>query len=708
MTTPAQTTACELPLQGLGAVPLAGYLASLGLLKAVASQADASATLRWDDERPVLSSAVGDVAQWLLDEYRPTPVLSPWNGGSGFGAKDGNQKRALEELLALDASRVGAFQESYPVAAAVAEESLSGRWSKQRVIRELRNRAPDALLEWLDAAVVLVGDDLAFPPLLGTGGNDGRLDFSTNFHQRLLDVLRPGNRSASLRWARSLTTGESERLVPAAVGQFDPFGAGGRNSSVFGAADSVVNPWLYVLMVEGATTVAAGVSRRLGVERGRAAMPFTVWGSPDGGGAGADSEDSRGEFWAPTWREPLTWPEVSQLFREARASWRGRTAARAVQMYEACRVMGVARGVDGFTRYGFRQRNGLAFVAVAVDDVRVRAMPEVRLAGPLEDWLDEMRRAQPPAAVALELRRADAAHVSFAKEGGGHRLLELLAAVTRLELAAGRSLRVRDAAGPRRRLPRGRDVLQVVLADSDAPETRLAAALAAWRAPAPAGRRVGMRHLLLPVSADPVARWASPAVPGLGIRGLVDVLADVLVWRAQHRADDEQTRGLVTTGTARLRAPWADAHAWVRGELDVARLEEALLAFLGLDWAAVQPTLNPGRYGVPDPGLALLAPLAAGMTPRRSEAGDSPVGLDPDWPLRLRAGRVGLVLAEAVVRLRRVGWEAHAPVTGRPGRDDHVAGRRLAAALLVPLHGTNAALDVTATRIDTEEPEESA
>ncbi len=57
------------------------------------------------------------------------------------------------------------------------------------MVLEFRNRCPDELLPWIDAAVVLAGDGPVFPPLLGTGGNDGRLDFSTNFHQSLLDVI---------------------------------------------------------------------------------------------------------------------------------------------------------------------------------------------------------------------------------------------------------------------------------------------------------------------------------------------------------------------------------------------------------------------------------------------------------------------------------------------------------------------------------------
>jgi len=40
----------------------------------------------------------------------------------------------------------------------------------------------------MDAAIVLLQDRQAYPPVLGTGGNDGRLDFTQNFMQRLLDL----------------------------------------------------------------------------------------------------------------------------------------------------------------------------------------------------------------------------------------------------------------------------------------------------------------------------------------------------------------------------------------------------------------------------------------------------------------------------------------------------------------------------------------
>ena len=185
---------------------------------------------------------------------------------------------------------------------------------KGRVVQEVRNRCPDALLPWIDAAVVLSGEGTFFPPLLGTGGNDGRLDFSTNFHQRLLDVLGMSAQEAgpSLAWARDLLGGtETEQLAKAAVGQFDPGSAGGPGSSPFGAADSLVNPWAYILLVEGALLFAASTARRNQHYRQgdeRAAMPFTVYGSPDGSASGAAGEESRGEVWVPVWTREFTLP----------------------------------------------------------------------------------------------------------------------------------------------------------------------------------------------------------------------------------------------------------------------------------------------------------------------------------------------------------------------------------------------------------------
>ena len=52
---------------------------------------------------------------------------------------------------------------------------------------------------------------MVFPPLLGTGGNDGRLDFSTNFHQWLLDVIGASTPAAPVRWPSPVTCSTAPR-----------------------------------------------------------------------------------------------------------------------------------------------------------------------------------------------------------------------------------------------------------------------------------------------------------------------------------------------------------------------------------------------------------------------------------------------------------------------------------------------------------------
>ena len=97
MTTPAITRHL---LPGLRPEPLASYLAGLGLIRLLGEQADPGATAAWTPDGLAITTAVPDIARWLAAEYVPTPVLSPWNGGSGFGSKDKEPLRRLEALSA--------------------------------------------------------------------------------------------------------------------------------------------------------------------------------------------------------------------------------------------------------------------------------------------------------------------------------------------------------------------------------------------------------------------------------------------------------------------------------------------------------------------------------------------------------------------------------------------------------------------------------
>ncbi len=709
-------------LPGLRPQPLASYLAGLGLFRLLGEQADPSATAQWTPDGLVIETTVPDLAEWLTDRYEPTPVLSPWNGGSGFGAKDVEPRKRIERLLADSSPRLGEYRTAIGVARDVVARARVQGWvtadgkvvDKPKIVQEFRNRCPARLLSWIDASVVLASDRAYFPPLLGTGGNDGRLDFSTNFHEQLLTVLdaTPRGRALSAGCVRDLLSGEQrERLSDAPVGQYDPAGAGGQRSSPYGAAASLVNPWQYVLLVEGTMLFASGAASRTQHGAGRASMPFTVDNSPDGSDSGAVGEETRGEVWAPVWTRPFAYGEVRQLFSEARASWRGRPARRAVDFYAATRALGVASGVSEFMRYGIQQRNGLAFVAVLLDRVVVtdRAR-QVRLVGGIEDWVSWIPRSEATRAVGTALRAFEAALLHYVRDPEAGTLRDLLAALTSLELAAGRSGRTRDQI-PTRRAPDASEFLDVMIENEQPPELRVAVGIASCATlPGIDGRAARtMRQILLPMDpglsgqrAQAAGRWRdTPLVPGYGARPLRQVMADVLAWRSRTAAAESSAgrsggtsfRG-VPTFRQGIRVPAADLHAWARGDLDDAALATWLRACLALDWRRTrQPAWDTGEPGIPVPLLALLQPLAEGL----KEAGNltaPPLALGPDWAVRLGAGQVGGVHDDAHRRLRQAGREAVTAIPGQPL--DSLAGTAIAAALLPRCAGAGRQLSAVA------------
>jgi CRISPR-associated protein Csx17 len=674
---------------GLRPQPLASYLAGLGLIRLLGEQADPGATAAWERGGLVIDTTVEDIPGWLADEYVPTPVLSPWNNGSGFGPKDVESKHTLAELRCHPSPRLGHFPAAIAAAAAVAELQRTNSWDKSRAVQEFRNRCPEPVLPWIDAAVVLADDRTFFPPLLGTGGNDGRLDFSTNFHQRMLEVVGTTDkaRTRSLGLAGDLLAGiETERLASASVGQFDPAAAGGPGSSRFGAADSIVNPWAFMLLVEGALLFAASAARRYQHGAGRAAIPFTVYGSPDGSASGADGEESRGEIWVPVWTRPYTLAEIRQLFGEARASWNGHPARRAVDFYAATRTLGVARGVDEFVRYGLQRRNGLAFTAVPVDRVNVREKPAVRLVARIEDWVARAGSADASVATSQATRQFDRAHLAYARDGDPGDLRDLLAALTTMEQAIGRSGRARDKTTVRRP-PNARDFLAEFVKVRSSAELRIAVGLASCATWSSTGPARSMRQILLPVDppsaadrARSVGRWRdAPLVAGFGSRTLPHVLADVLAWRSRTAADEPSQHAFRGVPTFRpgIPVPAADLHAWVLGLVNAADLDRLLRACLALDWHGVRWTWPASRPAVLVSTLGLLHPLAHGLK-SADGIGDAPrLALRPDWANRLAAGQVHAVHEEAGARLRQAGWRA---VPAPPS----VADGALVAAALVP------------------------
>ena len=613
-------------LPGCTPEPLMGYLKALGLFRLVATQADPAARLSWANGVAVLHTTLdrAGLLDFFVNRYCPTPVLAPWNGGGGF---QGGGEGPVEAVARGTSPRFAEYRDT--ITALRQFPPMDAAFPKERLLERCRNELPDAAVAWLDACVVLGEERVGYFALLGTGGNDGRLDFTSNFLQRLEDVIAldadadaPKNSDDALKaalFADTLVT-----LTDAAVGQFNPGGVGGPNGGQrkFEAA-SRVNPWDFVLMVEGALLFAGSVARRLNATGvGRAAFPFTVESVAVGYGSSAAKEEtsdgSRAELWLPLWDRPFTFPEARQLFGEGRAQLGRRQAKNAVEFGLAVNLLGVSRGVTAFARYGFLKRNGLAFLASPLGRVPVTPRPQARLLDDpsLRDWVDRLRRAcndkdKTPARYQAALRDIDRATFAFAvrSESGNDAksLVEVLRALGRAErtLAKGLAFCADKFVKPLA----GLSADWLALADDGSDVFRLAASLAGVRGEGKVGP---MRAFLEEVEAARYVNWSPGSTSAVwSARPLADNLAAVFRRRQMEafRAGEDGVP-LACKRPARLD----DVLAFLHGETDDDKLSDLLWGLVAVDWRKAPRTKAergvravPFAFGVP---RLVVKPLA--------------------------------------------------------------------------------------------------
>ena len=246
------STTEPIALDGCAPAPLLSYLKALGVLRLLAdgtnhvrgTAADAAVRGWWEGERFYLATCVDRdrLARFFLEDYAPSPIIAPWNGGSGFYPND--NRDGFAPLTGQVAARFAAIAAVISLAAdEIERRNMTTRpegTDKAEFVAALRDRLPDSALAWLDATVVLSGARLNFPQLLGTGGNDGRLEFTNNFMRRLVaprnglfDATTGAPKATAERLLHAaLFAAPSQGLLASAVGQFDPGAAGGANGTV--------------------------------------------------------------------------------------------------------------------------------------------------------------------------------------------------------------------------------------------------------------------------------------------------------------------------------------------------------------------------------------------------------------------------------------------------------------------------------------------
>lgn len=419
-----------LRLEGCRSDSLLGYLKALGVLRLVAAQKEACVRGAWKGKTFLLEAPFerAELEAFFLERYAPTPVLNPWNNGAGFDGKADKATSIVESVRKSQHPRWAAYR----AAIAVIDSEVVGNGRRQglnkaELVQLLRGKYGDEALPWLDAAIVIGRDGAAFPFLLGSGGNDGRLDFSINFAARALDVVgdEPLSESGlSLRDALD-DTSESKLLQDAAIGQFGPRFAGGVNGTSGFDAASLVNPWDLILAIEGAVCFCGSLAKRLPSGSERVTFPF-AFGVVVGGYASASpDEGTRGEVWLPVWDGAATFAAVSAMLRSGRADMPSagevpqvRTALNAAQAAQAALTLGAARGIERFERIAFVQRNGLAFTATHSGTIYTDDDPGIALLSRgATAWVERVRSRQDKLGKAVRdgLRRFDTALFSFAR-----------------------------------------------------------------------------------------------------------------------------------------------------------------------------------------------------------------------------------------------------------------------------------------------------
>jgi CRISPR-associated protein Csx17 len=305
----------------------AAYLMGLGLWR-VTAEMDPATRAIWEGDslHLVRDGTIRDEREYLLERWHPTPVLNPWNSPLPdkvyAGIEHSNTSRLTEYREAISAMR-----------------RLPDGLPKPALVRAWRATCPDRALSWVDACLVEQGgnpEEMLHNWLLGSGGNDGRLDFARNY-LRAVDAIMDPATGASTRLSRAWL----DALLGVTVATPLPCELPG--GQFFGG--NTVSPWHWLLAMEGCILLGEA-----GLWRYRPEV--ADWPNLCG-----HTEEADGcEIWAPVMRSPVTLAE----FRDLLGNWPVTNASSGAMI--AMRLVRQREG-DGcvqWYRMARSQTNGLA------------------------------------------------------------------------------------------------------------------------------------------------------------------------------------------------------------------------------------------------------------------------------------------------------------------------------------------------------------
>ncbi len=708
---------CVHRLDGCAPAPLAHYLKALGILRLVAEQADNGVRGWWEGDRYCLASqlTLEQLVAFFLHRYAPTPMPAPWNGASGFFKTWDEKKKALRNSKNFNA--VSTIRKStakrwrpYRTAITLVDEVLDDIGTERDVADLSQGERKNLLIIPSDgegrfaalhktddktdiqrslqralhtvtfyrSAIVDVGDEKPeYPDLWGSGGNDGAMDFTARYMENLQVVLDPDNVLQSKVWLDAcLGAGPVNGLLrgqAGKVGQFLPGGAGGANSvnGVGDQNDTLLNPWDFVLMLEGAVSFISHMSRQCLLDPSRAASPFVVNASGAAYASASPTEKSRYEQWMPLWSRPQSYAELRRLLAEGRAQIGTRAARLPLDVARAVKRMGTARGIHAFQRYGYIERNGQSNLAVPLGRFGAPVENSALLAciDDLDGWLRRLRREAHARGVPSRLVIAE------------KRLADALLAVTEHPLipSAWQNVLVclvdvegimRQGAGfDARPIPPLRTAW-VAASDDGTLELRLAIAFALQARRFGAGAADPIRRHWLPLHSTSLPRFATSGVGSAakldvpqgvvvhGRRGVDDAIA--LVQRRLVEASQRGDRHLPLVAAPNAAAGRRDLASLLAGGVDLDRTLTLGRAFMALDrksWDEHHaPALFPSDASDWPDDAWLAIRLCVLPWPLELRSGFKlDVGADPSLVRRLAAGDAESAVRIALRRLQAAG-----------------------------------------------------
>jgi CRISPR-associated protein Csx17 len=406
MTQPIELTGCT-------PTPLASYLKALAVLRLVAEAGadnggDSEAAGFWREDVFVLRTKLTkeELRAFFLGQYRPTPLIAPWGARSGFFAGS-SEKTAREALSAISKSaddRLEPFRNTIStVRNLLSKHGFDEKASDEKksdLLNLCRAKLPDHILPWLDACYVLTSEGRKFPPLLGTGGNEGSGSYVSGFAQQVVACIVKRGHDHALASAL-FGIASSDAYSDQTPGHFSPQGSGGANASIGFEGNIQFNAWDYLLCLEGTLFFASASTRKHEFDAPQINFPFVVAPTAAGHGSYVITEERPKqakrqvmEIWLPLWERPAGLDELKAMFSEGRATLRERKIANGLDFARALAGFGIDRGLTSFQRFAFLMRNGQSFFAAALDRYRVKRNADVDLVAELErrNWLGLVQR----------------------------------------------------------------------------------------------------------------------------------------------------------------------------------------------------------------------------------------------------------------------------------------------------------------------------